>query len=549
MKRIYDFYSFSKLYEEEEKKVSDFENLIQTTLSNILGCYNKQLPLAKNPDDAKKKMIPDYDSVAASPSVDSLKKILDGAKSLAADDAKDPSEAYAKAGESFLGVLSKIYELLPNSKEDINKIIVEFMGKAKGGLQQASRDNPASGAINKLLVQAKENSGGEKKLNASVEYFYDEIISEGALDFLKGKKGKLKDISYQVSLELANLRSKTQEELKSVVAQQVAELTSIGEEAGKLAGKKNRDISDEDIEKLRERLAEVPKKIQDKEAEMVKKNNATKDVSPLFVKATQDLSAANDKFDEYKTKKDAEKEKKQGEEAEKEKEKVVSDKKKEIGFSKTITKKDIGDKKDETVKKIQKLIDRKFGDKIKDSEAFTKFTTGKFAGDGYFGNNTEKVIKGIKAGLGMKSDDSDITEELIDKILSLKESKAFEYGRFKSFDSFESLNEKYYRDVKFDLDKFLEVADGKKPKKKEESENPWNNFSQEEREKITDKLKDKAKKEGIDLDSGNLTPDKEDFYSLKATKARDFWTENIQKVRDLAKEGKSPKEIIEEVTK
>ena len=110
MKRIYDFSSFLRLYEadtqEGEGKISDFQNLIQMTLANILDCYNKQTVITKNPYDPK--IMGDYDSIASTPGVDSLKKILGNVKTAAADDAKDTADSLTKAGESFLEVLSKI---------------------------------------------------------------------------------------------------------------------------------------------------------------------------------------------------------------------------------------------------------------------------------------------------------------------------------------------------------------------------------------------------------------------------------------------------------
>jgi hypothetical protein len=216
-------------------------------------------------------------------------------------------------------------------------------------------------------------------------------------------------------------------------------------------------------------VSEILKELEDKQKELASQNETTKEAALLFTKATEDLSRAQQKDSEYLTKKATEKSTEEGKKKDEDEEKKIAEKKKDIGFSKTLKKSEIGSKSDKTVEKIQKLIDAKFTGKIKteDSDAFNKFTKGKFAGDGYFGNNTEKVIKGIKAGLGMKADDSDITEELIDKILSIKESEDFKFGRFRSFGSFESLNEKYYKDVKFDVDKFLEVADDKKIEKKE----------------------------------------------------------------------------------
>lgn len=565
MRRIYDFTSFARLYEAEgeDKKVLDYKNLIQLTLANFLNCYKKQILLAKDPYDAP-KIVSDYDSVASAPGVDSLKKILDKIKSLSADDAKDTADAWSKAGESFLGVLSKIYEKLPDSKEEVNNIVTEFMNQGKANLQSASGDYPeATKALQKAGEQAKEEKDGQKKdttekTNESVEYLYDEIIFEGILDLLKGKRAVLRDISQEIKLEGSKLKDlSAQGELKGIVDQQLAELEKISSEVGKLVGEKNKDIKDEDIQKLRDRLAEVPKKIEAKQKEIAQKDQTTKEAGLLFVKATEDLSSAEEKHSAYKAKKDAEKaaqkaeedkkkkeedDKKKGEQDVKEKEEGIASEKKELGFEKTITKKDVGNKKDDTVQKIQKLIDRKFGKKIKDSEAFKKFSEGKYAGDGYFGDNTEKVIKGIKAGLGMKSDDSDITEELMDKILSLKESESSKYGRFKSFEAFESeslVNEKYYSDVKFDLDKFLEIADDKKSDKKEETKvNPEEIISTLKKEaKVKEEVEKKYSKEVEELASKDFKVSdtgKEVFLSVAGISWDEYSKQDEDKRKEIA---------------
>ena len=469
MNRIHNFSSFSRLYEAEEgeKKISDFQNLIQMSVANILNCYKKQTLMSK--ENPYVKLLPDYDSVIAAPGVDSFKKILDTVKSSAADDAKDTAEAWNKAGSSFLGVLSKIYELMPNNKDAINKIISDYVkDKTKPNVIGASKDNEAKAAIEKAEKEAAEEAKDESEQFESGEKIYE------VLDFLKGKKGKLKGISQQISNAESTLRDfKAIDFLKDEADKQSAELKKIQDEIGKMALMKNRDIDEEKIEKYIKDVSGILLKLEDKQKELASQNETTKEAALLFTKATEDLSNAQKKDSEYLTKKATEKSaeegKKKEEEGVKKKEEEIGVKKKSIGFSKTLKKTEIGSKKDKTVENIQKLIDSKFTGKIKteDSDAFNKFTKGKFAGDGYFGNNTEKVIKGIKAGLGMKADDSDITEELIDKILSIKESEDFGFGRFRSFGSFESLNEKYYKDVKFDVDKFLEVADDKKIEKTE----------------------------------------------------------------------------------
>lgn len=464
MNRIHNFSSFSKLYEAEEgeKKISDFQNLIQMSVANILNCYKKQTLMSK--ENPYVKMLPDYDSVIAAPGVDSFKKILDVVKSSAADDAKDTAEAWSKAGSSFLGVLSKIYELMPNNKDAINKIISDYVkDKTKPNVVEASKDNEAKAAIEKAEKEAAEEAKDESEQFEDGEKIYE------VLDFLKGKKGKLKGISQQITSAESTLRDfKAIDFLKDEADKQSAELKKIEDEIGKMAFMKNRDIDEEKIEEYTKKVSEILKKLEDKQKELASQNETTKEAALLFTKATEDLSSAQQKDSEYLTKKATEKSAEDGKKKDEEEEKKIAEKKKDIGFTKTLKKSEVGSKSDKAVEKIQKLIDAKFTGKIKteDSDSFNKFTKGKFAGDGYFGNNTEKVIKGIKAGLGMKADDSDITEELIDKILSIKESEDFGFGRFRSFESFESVNEKYYKDVKFDVDKFLEVADDKKIEKK-----------------------------------------------------------------------------------
>ena len=470
MNRIHNFSSFSRLYEAEEgeKKISDFQNLIQMSVANILSCYKNQTLITK---EKWLKLIPDYDSIIAAPGVDSFKKILDAVKSSAADDAKDTAEAWSKAGSSFIGVLSKIYELMPNNKDAINRIISDYIkNTSKPNLKSATEDNPAKEAADKAEKEAQEKAKAD---NNSEQFESGEELYE-FLDFLKGKKGRLNGISKQINGSATTLADlKAIDFLKDEAEKQEKRLGEISKEIGVMFGRKNRDIKEEDIDKYEKEVPEIISKLEDKQKELASQNETAKEAALLFTKATEDLTAATEKNSEYvakkATEKSAEEGKKKEEEGVKKKEEEIGAKKKSIGFSKTLKKTEIGSKKDKTVENIQKLIDSKFTGKIKteDSDAFNKFTKGKFAGDGYFGNNTEKVIKGIKAGLGMKADDSDITEELIDKILSIKESEDFGFGRFRSFGSFESLNEKYYKDVKFDVDKFLEVADDKKIEKTE----------------------------------------------------------------------------------
>jgi hypothetical protein len=455
MKRIYDFSSFSSLYEAEgEKKISDFQNLIQMSVANILSCYKNQTLITK---EKWLKLIPDYDSVIADPGVDSFKKILDGVKSSAADDAKDTGEAWAKAGNSFIAVLSKIYELMPNNKDAINRIISDYIkNTSKPNLKSATEDNPAKEAADKAEKEAQEKAKAD---NNSEQFESGEELYE-SLDFLKGKKGRLSDISKQINGSATTLADlKAIDFLKDEAEKQEKRLGEISKEIGVMFGRKNRDIKEEDIVKYEKEVPEIISKLEDKQKELASQNETAKEAALLFTKATEDLTAATEKNSEYVAKKATEEDEKK---KDSEVEEKIKKSKGDMNFKGTIKKDEVKGKKSDQVAEFQRLIRTKFEKKIKDSEEFKKFTKGKYAGDGYFGNNTEKVIKALKAGLGMKDGSSDITEELIDKVLSLKESRGFEFGRLKSFESFGEINEKVYKDVKFDVDKFLEVADGKK---------------------------------------------------------------------------------------
>ena len=132
MKRIYDFSSFSKIYEAEETKQKPYLGLLKQILSYINTAYMSQLKLTEEPYDAK--IIADLDSVAKAPGVDSYKKIIANIKSAVDKDsaeAKSAGEAWSSAGDKFIATLGKMIEKLPNNKGEIGKSITDFkIGRA-----------------------------------------------------------------------------------------------------------------------------------------------------------------------------------------------------------------------------------------------------------------------------------------------------------------------------------------------------------------------------------------------------------------------------------
>lgn len=453
MKKIQDFRSFSRIYEAEagqtDNKVSEFENLIHLVIANYLDCYKKMTSLTVEPYDSK--IMGDYDQLIKAASVLDFNLILSRVTAKAKPDAAAAVKELGSAGRKFALVLNKINTLMPNSKDAIKEVVQNYITKAKENLVKASKDNEAKAAADQVK-------------NESQDFGLDLV--------LESKKGDLKDISKQitaVSSTLADMEAIPF--MKNSVTPLRSELQQIESAVAKLFGAKNRDISKDDLAGYSEKLNQMLSGLATKQAELASQNEVTKEAALDFTKATEALRKASETYSKYQDLQIKKKEETDNKAEKDEEVKKFTEEFNKLGWDgKTLTKDSLKGKKNEALGKIQTLISRKLGGKIEGSDSFKKFSQGKYSGDGYFGDNTAKVIKGLKAGLGMSDQSSDITEELIDRVLSLKESQNFE-GILKSFDSFSSVNEaKNYPGQKFDLKKFLEVADGKKPEedKKEE---------------------------------------------------------------------------------
>ena len=189
MKRIYDFSSFSKIYEAEGDKEKPYLGLLKQILSYINTSYMSQLKLTEDPYDAK--IIADLDSVAKAPGVDSYKKILANVKAAVDKDsaeAKVAGDSWSAAGEKFIAALGKIIEKLPNNKEEIEKSITDFINTQKQNLQSSSKENELKKEVDQAM----------SKKNESLDYLTEGIFS--------GKKGKIKDISKEITVVMSILK-------------------------------------------------------------------------------------------------------------------------------------------------------------------------------------------------------------------------------------------------------------------------------------------------------------------------------------------------------
>jgi hypothetical protein len=444
MKKIYDFNSFSRIYEaEEEKKDKPYVSLLKQILSYLNTCYMSQLKLTEDPYDSK--IMGDLDLVAKTPGVDSYKKILGNVKAAldkSSPEAKEASDAWNASGEKLLASLTKLYEKLPDSKDGINKTITDFINLQKQNLANASKEN-------KLKPEEKKNES----------YSFDfESLTEG---LLSTKKGLFNKLSKEVTVNLALLKNSSSiPGMEEEVKKQQSKIDGI---VSKISGKEVKDMEKKDLEEYLATLSTIPTEIAKKSEDLAKEDTANKEVAVLFIDAIKSIEAATEKDKVFSEKVKAD------EETDKNWKKSAKD---AIGFKKTLKKEEIKDGKDKVLGKVQEEIIRAFKNDIKDSEVFKKFSEGKFAGDGYFGDNTQKVIKALKKGFGMDDETSDITEEFLDNVLSYRgkegkstnESLDFNIGRFKSFNSFETINEK--KKIKFDVDAFKKAL-GEKSADKE----------------------------------------------------------------------------------
>jgi hypothetical protein len=451
MKRIYDFSSFASLYEAEEAKEKPYLTLLKQILSYINTSYMSQLKLTEDPYDAK--IIKDLDSVAGAPGPDSYKKILANVKS--AVDASDPAakaagEAWSAAGEKFVSALEKMLEKLKDNKESLdaaNKSIADFIATQKQNLQKASQDNDLK----------KDVEAGEKK-NEGLSY---EDLNE---NIFTGKKGMIKNIAKEVTVVSSILRDMAAiPGMEAEAKKYQDEVTKISADMGGLLDKKNSEIDKEELKKAADRLAEIPTLLAKKSEEIAKEDTANKEAAAIFVDALKSLEAAKTADQAYVEKSEA---------AAKEEKAWNDSAKSTIGFKGTVKMEDTKGKKNTVVAGFQKQVIDKFKSILKDSDVFKKFSEGKFAGDGYFGPNTAKVVQGIKAGFGMDDKTSDITDEFLNKVYSYaaaqKQNESQDFGRIQTFSSFESLNE---AKLKFDIAKFRETV-GEKGKEVEKKDLP-----------------------------------------------------------------------------
>jgi hypothetical protein len=432
MRKVYDFSTFNFINEEittkdvktatsigsalgDDPAPTEASKLYDKTLGLIittaLNSYSSELTFPEKPYDQNIDAdIASVKAVGAAEKPAALIKIMDKVKTASADNdsegAKDAVYAWVAAGTKATEALAKMidqYKDKPDELKHINDFVNARLDAYLKGIQDSSKANTLKGAFNKLQ-------------NESNSYDESDYIFEGILD---GKKGMIGDISKQITLVNAKLASLLLTPgMETDVKKLQSEVTQISAAMGDLLGKKNKEISKDEIKKAAARLAEIPTEADAAAEKMLKQDTTNKEAAAILVQALGLVDEAKDKEVFYLGKK----------------EEALA---KEKASSKVEYEKDKSSKSNPKVAEFQKLVTDKFKNVkvVSSSESFKKMGT-----DGKFGPATAKVVKDLKAGYGLDDSSSDITGELFAEI---KKDEEIKESRVLTFEGFYGINEAF----------------------------------------------------------------------------------------------------------
>lgn len=411
MRKIYDFSSFSSLYEAEEtpqnsKSTSLYDQTLGLILTTILNSYSSELSFPVSSYDSK--INGDITQVKASPidkKVESFKSIMKKVQSASSDNknegASEAVAAWVEAGSKAADALQSLLDQYKDDAEELKDINDKINTKLDEYLRNLS-DSSKENELKKDVIAAKES------------YFYSEegnYLGE-ALDFLKGKKGMIEDVARQITIVSAKLaNSEKTPGMGEEVRKLQSEVNKISVQMGNLLDMKNKDIKKEDIKKASSRLAEIPTLLDRMTEKMLKQDTTNKAAAAILIQALGLVQIAKEKEKEYISKKE--------ESLKKEKEGKIK-----VTISSTVDyDPEETSKVNPEVQKFQELVIDKFKN-INSISSLPQFK--KMGSDGKFGKNTRDIVKILKAGFDLSDKSGDITKELVDEIQiqsdSIKES-------------------------------------------------------------------------------------------------------------------------------
>ena len=436
--RFLKFDDFSRLYEAEEQGQlsEDAKDILLQIGVLFFNAYGYALALTKDYKDT----LADFQTIiGANPDAKAAEM-----KKVAAKVAGQVREEFKKEG------VEKLWQTAADLSSDaLEALMTQF--KDNKELQDAASallNKKITGYIAQLKTSKEEIKPAEPQKESDA-FDFDEQLYEG---FFTTKRGSVNNLIKQAVVVDSLLKAESEnKDITADVQKLQGELDGILANLAKLSKAKKGDIDESELDKIAERLTQMPFDLNKKKEALAKTNKSFSEASTLFVKA---LNAANRAITKEKEVKD-----KLAAEAAAKKEKEGGEKKAEgaIKIGKNVSKSSVGGKEDETVKKFQQLVIDKFKDNkdVNETELFKKFI--KFGADGKFGGTTAGIIVSLKAGFSLDDTSTDITQELIDEVSSMKtEAKSNESENFviRNFDSFASVYEA------FDAAKFKTASTG-----------------------------------------------------------------------------------------
>jgi peptidoglycan hydrolase-like protein with peptidoglycan-binding domain len=423
MRKVYDFSTFNYLYEAESTTAGSststessklYDKTLGLIITTALNSYSSELTFPEKLYDQNIDAdIASVKAVGAEEKPKALVAIMDKVKAASEDNtlegAKEAVDAWVAAGTKATEALAKMvdqYKDKPEELKHINDFINARLDAYLKGIQDSSKANTLKGALS-----TKNESGS---------YYGSDYIFEGILE---GKKGMIGDISKQITLVNAKLASLLLTPgMEADVKRLQTEVTKISADMGALLGKKNSEISKDEIKKAAARLAEIPTEA-DKAAEtMLKQDTTNKEAAAILVQALGLVDEAKDKEVVYLGKKE--------EALKKEKDSSV------IKYEESKAGEANG-----KVAEFQKLVMDKFKD-VKSISGLSQFKN--MGTSGKFGPSTAEMVKILKSGYGLPDSDSpDITGTLF---AELKKDEEIKESRILSFEGFYGINEAF--DVK-----------------------------------------------------------------------------------------------------
>lgn len=425
--RFLKFDDFSRLYEAEEQGQlsEDAKDILLQIGVLFFNAYGYALALTKDYKDT----LTDFQAIiGANPDAKAAEM-----KKVAAKVAGQVREEFKKEG------VDKLWQTAADLSSDaLEALMTQF--KDNKELQDAASallNKKITGYIAQLKTSKEEIKPAEPK-KESEGFDFDEQLYEG---FFTTKRGSVNNLIKQAVVVDSLLKAESEnKDITADVQKLQVELDGILANLAKLSKAKKGDIDESELDKIAERLTQMPFDLNKKKEALAKTNKSFSEASTLFVKA---LNAANRAIAKEKEVKD-----KLAAEAAANKEKEGGEKKAEgeIKIGKNISKTSVAGKEDETVKKFQQLVIDKFKDNkdVNETELFKKFI--KFGADGKFGGTTAGIIVSLKAGFGLDDTSTDITQELIDEVSAMKPAdKSNESENFviRNFDSFASVYEAF----------------------------------------------------------------------------------------------------------